>query len=132
MDRRLPKSASLGPEVLEPAMKGFVALRELELNEMHHLVLGTRTPRPCSSASCPSRKIAGPGVSDDYHWKIVDRITGSPRTGTKVLEVFSLSGTNGGDSGGFCDRCVKEWEAGDAEMRKRVWDMLPSVFGLEG
>ena len=97
MDRRLPKIATLPPEVLEPAMKGFVALRELELNETHHLVLGTRTPRPRSSASCPSRKIAGPGVSDEYHWKIAGRIIGSPRTGTKVLEVFSLSETNGGE-----------------------------------
>ena len=135
MDRRLPKSATLPPEVLEPAMKGFVALRELELNETHRLVLGTRPPRHCSSASCPSGKIAGPGVSDGYHWKIIERITGSSRTGTSVLEVlvFSPSVVNVGDSGGFCfcEGCAKGWEAGHAGIRRRAWDMLPSVFGLK-
>ena len=35
MDRRLPKIATLPLEVLEPAMKGYVALRELELAEEH-------------------------------------------------------------------------------------------------
>ena len=131
MDRRLPKSATLPSEVLEPAMKGFVVFRELELKETHRLVLGPRTSGQCSSGSCPSRKTTGPGASDAHHWKIIDRITGSSQTGMNVLEVFSLSGANGGDTGGFCESCVKGWEAGHAEVRRRAWNALPSVFGLK-
>ena len=73
-------------------------------------------------------------MSDEYDWKIVDRMTGSPRTGTKVLEVFSLSGLMGvipADSVRVESRGETS-EAGHAEKRKRVWDMLPGVFGLKG
>ena len=130
MDGRLPQSATLSPEVLRSATKGLMELRGIELNETHNLILESKSPRLCCSASCPSRKTTGPGVSD-AHRKVIDRITASPRSGTKVLEVLSLSGICGGDSAGFCESCVKRWEAGHAEVRKRAWDMLPNAFGLK-
>ena len=128
MDRHLPQSATLSPEVLQFAMKGLMALRELELNEVHNLVLGSGTSHRCSSAKCSSRKPMGPGVSN-AHRKVIDRITASSRSGTKVLEVLSLSGD---DSAGFCESCVKGWEDGHVEVRRRAWDMLSNVFGLKG
>ena len=128
MDRRLPQSATLSPGTLQSAVKGLIALRQLELDETYDLVLGLKAPHQCSSAKCPSRTATGPRVSD-AHKKVIDRITASSRSGTKVLEVLSLSGD---DSGGFCESCVKEWEAGHAEVRKRAWDMLQKAFGLKG
>ena len=97
IDGHLPQSAVLPPEVFRSAMKGLMALRELELNEVHNLVLGSGTSHRCSSAKCSSRKPMGPGVSN-AHRKVIDRITASSRSGTKVLEVLSLSGD---DSAGF-------------------------------
>ena len=129
MDKRLPPSATLPPDVLQPAIRGFIALRELELNETHRLVLNSTTSH--SSVDCPSRKTIGPGVSD-AHRRVIDQITGVSRSGTKVLEVLSLSGRCGVDPGGFCASCIREWEVGHVEVRKRAWDMLPKVFGLMG
>jgi hypothetical protein len=126
MDNCLPQSATLPPEVLRSAIKGFIALRELELNETHHLVLSPNASH--SSESCPSRKMVGQRVSD-AHQRVIDQVTGFSRSGTKVLEVLSLSGV---DSDGFCTNCVRGWETEHAEVRKRAWDMLPNVFGLRG
>ena len=109
-----------------------MALRELELNETHRLILGSKGSNQCSSTNCPSGKSTGPGVSR-AHQKVIDRIAGPPQSGgTKVLEVLSLSGVHGDDSDRFCGNCVEEWELGHAEIRKRAWDALPSVFGLRG
>ena len=49
------------------------------------------------------------------------------------MEILLLSDpVRGDDSDGFCGNCVKEWELGHAEIRKRAWDALQSVFGLRG
>ena len=128
MDERLPQRTTLPPEVLRSAMKGLITLRELELNETHRLVLRSKVPH--SSANCPSRKM-GPEASD-AHQRIVGLITGFSRSGTKVLEVLSLSSLCGGDSPEFCESCVRGWEAGHIEVRKRAWDMMPNAFGLKG
>ena len=48
MDRRLPASGILSPEILQVAIRGLMALREVELNETHHLIFGQRGSRPCS------------------------------------------------------------------------------------
>jgi len=130
MDRRLPASARLSPEVLHMAMKGLLALREVELKEAHRLILGSRGSRSCSQSNCPSRH-SGPGVSEADQ-KVVDRITDSACSGTKILEVLSLKEVCGGDCLGFCKGCVGGWEAGHADVRESAWDMLPIVFGLKG
>ena len=131
MDDQLPQSAILSPKTLRSAVRGLIALREFELNETYRLVLGSRTSPPCPSAHCPSRKTTNSRLSD-AHEKVIDRIADPSRPGTKVLQVLTLSGTSDGDSYGFCESCVKEWETGHLRVRRRTWDILPAVFGLKG
>ena len=130
MDRRLPQSATLSPEVLQSAIGGFIALRELELSEVHRLVLGLITSGPCFSRCCTSLRKTGSRESDT-HQKVIERMTASSRSETKVLEVLSLGGIYGDDSDRFCEACVNEWDTGHAEARRRAWNMLPKVFGLK-
>ena len=129
MDKGLPQSAMLSPEILRPALEGLMALRELELDETYRLVLGSRTSHPCSSPNCSSSNAMGPRVSD-AHKKVIDRIKDSTRSGTRVLQVLSLNSTNEGGPDGFCESCVKGWEAGHVEVRKKAWNTLPDAFGL--
>ena len=131
MDKRLPRSAALSPEILQPAIRGLLKLREMELKETYHLIFGKEPSYPCSSSKCPSRKTAGPRVSD-AHQKVFDQITDSSQSGTKFLQVLSLAGICGSDCHGFCKSCVEGWEAGHVEVRKKVWAALPDVFGLKG
>ena len=130
MDRRLPASARLSPEVLQVAIEGFVALREMELKETHRLISGSKGSRPCSLPNCPSRNTTGPRVSE-AHQKVVDRIVDSARSGTKVLQVLSLKEVCGGDCFGFCEGCVEGWEVGHVDVRRKAWGVLPDVFGLK-
>jgi len=130
MDRSLSQRVSLSPEVLESAIKGLMALRELELNETYRLVLGSKISRACSSPICPSRSTTDPRASD-AHKKVIDRITDASRSGTKVLQVLSLSSINEGDPDGFCESCLKGWDTGHLEVRKKAWNMLPDAFGLK-
>ena len=130
MDRRLPQSATLSPEVLQSAIRGFVTLREMELKETHRMILWSKTSRRCSSSKCSSRKTAGPCA--EAYQKVVDEITDSSQPGTKVLQVLSLADICGGDCHGFCESCVEGWEAEHGEVRKKVWTALPDVFGLKG
>ena len=130
MERHLPASAKLSPEVLQVAMKGLLVLREVELKGAHRLILGSRGSRSCSQSNCPSRK-SGPGISEADQ-KVIDRITDSAHSGTKILDVLSLKEVCGGDCFGFCEGCTKGWETGHANMRKNAWAMLPNVFGLKG
>ena len=127
----LIQNATLSPEILRSALKGFVTLRELELGEKYCLVLGSKACHPCSSPNCPSRDATGPRVTD-AHKKIIDRITDSTRSGTRVLQVLVLSSVDEGVADGFCEECAKGWEAGHVEARKRAWNMLTDVFGLRG
>ena len=131
MDLRLPTSARLPPEILQAAIKGLIALREMELKQTHRLIFGSKTSQPCSSSNCPSRNAVGSKVSD-AHEKVVGLITDASRPGTKLLQILSLSDVCGGDSHGFCGRCVEVWETGHAEVRKKAWAALPGVFGLKG
>ncbi|KAF9646043.1 hypothetical protein BDM02DRAFT_3189167 [Thelephora ganbajun] len=131
MDPRLAASARLPPNVLQAAIKGLIVLREMELKETHRLILGSMTSHPCSSPNCPSSKTAGPRESD-AHRKVIDRITDSSLSGTKLLQVLSFSDICGGDHYGFCKRCVEGWECGHAEVRRKAWAALPVVFGLRG
>ena len=131
MDRRLPQNAILSPEILQSAIRGFVTLREMELKETHRLIFGSGTPRRCSSLECPSLRVGGPRASE-AHQKIIDQVTDSSQPGTKVLQVLSLADIFGGDCYGFCESCVEGWEADHGEVRKKVWNALPGVFGLKG
>ena len=130
MDRRLPRSATLSPEILESAIRGLMKLREMELKETHHLIVGQEPSHRCSSSKCPSRKTTGPRVSD-AHQKIVDRITDSSQSTTRVLQVISLADICESDCHGFCESCLAGWESGHAEVRKKVWTALPDAFGLK-
>ena len=66
MDRRLPRNATLSPEVLQSAIRGLMALREVELNGTHRLIFGPNGPRPCSSLDCPSGTPASPATLTAY------------------------------------------------------------------
>jgi len=135
MDRHLPRSATLPPEVLQSAIRGFVALREVEFNGTQCLVFGPKSSHPCSTHSCPSRAPTGPAAFEAYQ-KVFDRIVGSSQLGTKVLQVPEFYEDCGDEFQrvglGVCGSCVERWETGHAELRKKAWAMLPDVFGLKG
>ena len=125
MNPRHPASAR---EILKAAIEGLMALREMELKETHRLIFESIASHPHSSY-CTSRTAAGatiPGV----HRKIADKIAGSTRSGTKVLQVLSLNNIRGGDRG-LCGSCVQRWESGHTEIRRKAWAMLPDIFGLK-
>jgi hypothetical protein len=134
MGRPLPRNATLSPEILQAAIEGLMALREVELNETHRLVFGPKGTNPCSAPNCPSRIPTGPGALEAYQ-KVFDHITGTSQFGTKVLEVPEFYKDRGGGpqciSPGICSSCVERWERGHADLRKKFWAMLPDVFGLK-
>ena len=135
MDRRLPRNAVLPLEVLQPAIRGFVALREVELNETHRLVFGPKGSRPCSTSKCPSHAPTGPAALEAYQ-KVFDHIVGHSQSGTKVLQVPEFYEDCGGEpqcvGPGICGRCVERWESGHADLRKKAWATLSDIFGLKG
>ena len=136
MDRHLPRSATLPPEILRPAITGLMALREMELNEIHRLIFGPKGSHPCSASNCPSRTPASPAALEAYQ-KVFDHIVGPSRLGrTNLLQVPEFREDCGGEvqcvSPGICSSCVEIWESGHADLRKKAWAMLPDVFGLDG
>jgi len=136
MDKNLPRNATLPPEVLRSAIEGLMALREVELNETHDLILGPKGSHPCPVLNCPSHNPTGPAAVEAYR-KVFDHIVGSSRSGTRVLEVPEFYEDCGGDKlrcvgPGICGSCVGRWKSGHAELRKKAWVMLPDVFGLKG
>jgi hypothetical protein len=134
MDGLLPRDATLSPQILQPAIRGLMALREVELNETHRLVFRPKGTNPCSTPNCPSLTPTGPGALEAYQ-KVFDHITGTSQFGTKVLEVPEFYKDRGGGpqciSPGICSSCVERWERGHADLRKKFWAMLPDVFGLK-
>ena len=138
MDRSLPQSATLPPEVLQSAIGGLMAIREVELKETHHSVFGRTGDTPCWKQKCLSYTVTGPAVWA-ANQRVFDHIVGSSQRGTKALQVpkFYVPGNTGsGNQGdmcmfpGICDNCTKKWESGHADLRAKVWAMLPSAFGL--
>jgi hypothetical protein len=129
MDKRLPASARLPPEILEVAIKGLFTLREMELRETHHLIFGLKGPYHCSKLDCPLHGTMGPRVPEARQ-EVVDRITDSARYGTNLLQVLSLREILGGDCLRFCEGRLEGWEAGHANVRKKAWAILPDAFGL--
>ena len=135
MDRHLPRNAILSPEILQSAITGLMALREVELNETHDLIFESRCAHPCSTPNCPSRTPTVPASLAAYH-KVFGRLVGSSRLGTKILQVPEFYEDCGGElqcvGPGICSSCVERWESGHAELRKKTWAALAGVFGLGG
>ena len=133
MDARLPRNATLPPEILRRAITGFVGLREVELNGTHDLIFEQSVSHPCLTSNCPSRTPTSPAAFAAYH-KVFDRIVGSSQLGTKVLQVPEFYEDRDGElqciGPGICSTCVERWESGHAELRKKAWATLPDVFGL--
>ena len=130
MDRRLPHNATLSPEVLQSAIGGLMALREVELNDTHRLIFGSG---PCSSHLCPSRTPTDPASVKTYQM-IFDHVVGSSRHGTKVLKVPEFCYTyEDGDITvvvDVCRICEERLKSGHAELRKRAWAMLSDAFEI--
>ena len=134
MDTRLPSSATLSGQTLRSAMRGLMALREMEFKETHQIVFGIKdvTNRVgCSSTDCPSRSPRGPSAAGTVgaHQRVFDRIAGSAVGGTRVLQVLSASEFTDPEST-FCGVCVEKMQVAHADVRRKAWAALPEVFGL--
>ena len=133
IDSHLPRGATLSTKTLQSAIRGLMALRQVELNETHRLIFGPRGPQPCSPLDCPSRTPIGAAALEAYQ-KVFNHIVGSSQLGTRVLEVPEFYENRGGVlqciGPGVCFGCVEKWESGHAELRKKAWAMLPDAFGL--
>ena len=134
MNRRLPQSATLAPEILQTAIEGLMALRDMERDETHRLVFGSGGPQRCSDSNCPSRTPSVPTTLETYR-KVFDHIVGPSQLGTKVLQVPEFCRDSGGSAvrifPDVCRNCVERWESGHADLRRRAWGRLPEVFGLK-
>ena len=135
MDKRLPWNATLPPEVLQSAIKGLMALREVELNETHRLLFHPKSSCSCSTSTCLLHTPTSPAALDAYQ-KVFDRVVGSSQFGTNLFQVPKFCEESRDDvqrvGRGICRSCVERWEYGHAELRKKAWAMLPDVFGLSG
>ena len=134
MDRRLPKSATLPPEVLQSAIEGLMALREMEREETHRLIFEQDGSVPCSAQDCLSRTPTTPAASEAYK-KVFGHIVGSSQRGTKVLQVPGFYQDQEGEIQrvfpDFCRSCVSGWDSGHANLRQKAWASLQDVFGLK-
>ena len=135
MDRHISRNATLSPRILRSAIRGLMALREVELNETHRLIFGLMVSHPCPVPNCPSHAPTGPAALEVYR-KVFDHIVGSSQLGTKILQVPEFCGDRGGELRGLdlgvCSSCVERWESGHAELRRKAWAALPDIFGLMG
>ena len=131
MDTRLPTSATLSGQMLRSAIRGLIALREMELKETHRIVFTIKDASNgvgCSSTDCPSR--SSKRLSDE-HQRTFDRITGPAVGGTRILQVLSASEFTEDMESKFCQLCADKMEVAHAEVRRKVWTALPGVFGLK-
>ena len=113
-------SMQLPPETLQTAVGGLMALHEMELKEVHCLITVSHR---CVPHGCVSPKTLGPGVLD-VECKVIDRTPGLSQARISILQVCWLNNICGSKLGGPCKSCEY------AEVRNRVWDALPGVFGL--
>ena len=134
MDTRLPSSATLSGQTLKSAMRGMIALREMELKETHRIIFTSSDRVGCPSADCPSRHSGGRLDADiiGAHQRIFDRITGSAVGGTRILQVLSASEFSEDTGSKFCQVCVEKMQAAHGEVRGKAWAALPVVFCLRG
>jgi len=135
MDEHLPRNATLSPRILQSAIKGLIALREMELNETHRMIFEPDGSRPCSTSNCASRTPTGLAALAANR-KVFDHIVGSSQLGTKVLQVPEFYEEREGDTQcvgpGICGSCVERWERGHADLRRKAWATLPDFFGMNG
>jgi len=138
MDRSLPQSATLSPEILHSAIGGLMTLREMERDETNRLVFGPKDPtHPCFASFCPSLAPTCPRTFEIYQ-KVFDHVLGSSQPGTNILvqaPEFYEDRENGPPFPVFpkiCDEFMNRLERGHADLRKKAWTMLPDVFGLRG
>ena len=112
-----------------------MALRDVELNEAHRLIFEPNGSRPCSASNCPSRVPTGPVALGAYR-EVFGHIVGPSELGTKVLEVPGFYQDCDGElrcvSPDVCGSCVRRWESGHAELRRKAWVTLLGAFGLKG
>ena len=136
MDPRLPSNATLSGHTLKSAMRGLMALRELELKEMHRVISAfkdTANHPGCSTKNCPSRSPKGfsnVGILQ-AHQRMVDQITGSVAGGTRILQVLSEDESAGDEGSQFCPVCTGRMEVAHGDVRRRAWAALPAMFGLD-
>ena len=136
MDTRLPPSATLSGQTLRSAMRGLMALREIELKETHRIVFTIKNATnriSCSSTDCPSRHFKGLLNAENIgaHQRTFDRITGSAVGGTRILQVLSADEFADDAESKFCQVCAEKMQVAHAEVRRKAWAALPEVFGLK-
>ena len=134
MNTRLPSDATLSGQMLGCAIRGLMALREMELKETHRVVFTTFNCIGCSSADCLSRRSKGLLGAEviGAHQPTLDRITGSAVGGTRILQVLSASEFSGDTGSKFCEVCAEKMQEAHGEVRRKAWGTLPEVFGLGG
>jgi hypothetical protein len=132
MDTRLPSNATLSGRTLRSAMRGLMALREMELKETHRIVSTIKDSS--SHVDCPSRRPGGPlgGEIIGSYQRAFDRITGSGDGGTRILQVLSASEFSGDTESTCCQVCAEKMQVAHGEVRRKAWAALPEVFGLKG
>ena len=135
-DTRLPPSATLSGRTLRFAIRGLIALREMELMETHRIVFATKDNTElvgCSSPECLSRSSERTldGENGGAHQRIFDQITGSINGGTRILQVLSATEFAGGPESKFCQVCAENMQAAHADVRRKAWTALPDIFGLK-
>ena len=132
MDTRLPSSATLSGRTLGSAIRGLVALREMELKETHQIAFTIKDAAnraACSSLGCSTEELSDTTIVGAYQ-RAFDRITGSINDGTRVLQLLSASELRADTESEFCQTCVERMQLAHAQVRRRAWAALPEVFGI--
>ena len=134
MDPRLSPSGTLSGQTLRSAMRGLMALREMELKETYRIVFALKDANPigCSSMQCLSRSWKEPldvGIAGAYQ-RAFDRITGSTVGATRILQVLQASEFAEDVGPEFCRVCVEKIQMEHVGVRRKAWVALPEVFSL--
>ena len=132
MDARHPAGATLSDQTLRSAMRGLMALREMELKETHRIVFTASNRVGCPSTDCPSQHSGGRLDAEviGVHQRVFDQITGSAVGVTRILQVLSAGELAEDTESNLCQVCVEKMQAAHGEVRRKAWAALPEVFGL--
>ena len=127
MDTQLPPSETLSGQTLRSAIRGLIALREMELTETHRIAFMVKDASEslgCFSTDCPSRGLNG---LLDQHKRTFDWITGSAYGLKIILRMLSRSGDT---ESNFCWQCGDKIRVAHAEVMRKARAALPEMFGL--